>query len=451
MRKKIIIALVPILLIGLVGCGKTLEESSDIIEKEVIIEKPKTPYYPIITTNQVYSYDKDGNIIEVSEGDKYYGQDAVYPSIEFNFTKNDDGTTVDNITNLMWQTIVIDEKMSWQEAMKYCENLKLAGYDDWRLPSVKELFSISDFNSGWPYIDLDYFDFPDGTQDFLPTMQPSSSSQGNMGGQPPQGGGPQGGGPQGGPPPEMMDEENDDTLNYFNQGEENKDESDFLVTKAQGQYWSSNFYNVGTTHGGVATAFGVNHSTGHIKGYPSNVSGTMGKYVRAVRDVDPSLKYGVNDFVDNNDGTISDLSTNLMWMKTDVDQAMDWPTALEYANNFEFAGYSDWRLPDVKELQSIVDYSGVYPAINPKYFEITKLEENENYYFWTSTSAYFSPADPIYGYAWYVAFGYAVDDENNDTHGAGAVRFSPKYENSQSVGEGGDNILNSIRLVRNIE
>lgn len=48
-------------------------------------------------------------------------------------------------------------------------------------------------------------------------------------------------------------------------------------------------------------------------------------------------------------------------------------------------------------------------------------------------------------------FEYAVDNEGNDTHGAGAVRFSPKYTESTFAGEGGDNIINSIRLVRNVD
>jgi hypothetical protein len=81
-------------------------------------------------------------------------------------------------------------------------------------------------------------------------------------------------------------------------------------------------------------------------------------------------------------------------------------------------------VPNVKELQSIVDYSGVYPAIDQSYFNIT----DDDAYFWSSTSAFFSPNTPGYYYAWYLAFGYAVDGEGNDSHGAGAVRFDTKVE-----------------------
>lgn len=57
----------------------------------------------------------------------------------------------------MWQQIPSSNKYSWQEAVDYCNTLKLGGFDDWRAPSVKELFSISDFSKGWPYLNTDFF------------------------------------------------------------------------------------------------------------------------------------------------------------------------------------------------------------------------------------------------------------------------------------------------------
>ncbi len=149
------------------------------------------------------------------------------------------------------------------------------------------------------------------------------------------------------------------------------------------------------------------------------------------------------DFKLNDDGTTYDANTGLTWVSIPDSGKMTWEQAVEYCENLTFAGYDDWRLPDAKELQSIVSYDGSYPAINQNYFTCTELEENENYYYWTSTSAYFSDMAPEYDSAWYVAFGYT-------SHGAGAVRFSPKYVGSDAISEGGDNTLNSVRLVRTI-
>jgi hypothetical protein len=409
-------------------------------KKSVAITNEDKPSYTMVTTGQANTYDNDGNVIETNIGDSYYGQDADYASAEFSFTTNGDGTVTDNNTGLMWEVVPMSGHLSYDEAVEYCENLELGGYDDWRLPTNKELFNLSDFSTGWPFLDQNYFEFATDDTDSMVD------------------GSPQGGSPQGDSDSEMTEVAGADkaagaSLLETDTEEGNDappppsgDSDDGSVSKSEGQFWTQ-YYYAGTTHGGMASAFGVNHATGHIKAYPAEVGGVMGKYVRAVRGDTSTC---TNDFVDNGDGTITDEATNLMWMQNDAGLALEWDEALEYAENFEYAGYDDWRLPDVKELQSIVDYSGVYPAINQSYFTTTELEDNEFYYFWTSTSAYFSTELPDNAYAWYVAFGYAVDNEGEDTHGAGAVRFSPKYTESPYAGEGGDNILNSIRLVRNI-
>ena len=78
---------------------------------------------------------------------------------------------------------------------------------------------------------------------------------------------------------------------------------------------------------------------------------------------------------------------------------------------------------------------------------ITNEAGNADYpYFWTSTSAGSTAASDYY-YAWYVAFGYAVGPDGNDTHGAGAVRFDTKVEGG-TAGEDEERGYNYVRLVR---
>ena len=336
--------------------------------------------YPLVDTGQTSFYDADGDTIAApAEGEAFFGQDATYVGTQPSYTDDGDGTVTDDVTGLTWEQDPSDQKYSFDGAQTYCEDLSLAGIDDWRAPSLKQLFSISDFGSGWPYLDLDYFELTDAGLD-----------------------------------------------------------------KSQ-QYWSSNHYEVGTTHGGADSAIGVNHATGHIKAYPAGNDGDQrsGKYVRCVTG---NEDYGINDFVDNGDGTISDEATGLMWSAADAGEGLDWESALAYAqemNGQAYLGYDDWRLPDVKELQSIVDYSGVYPAVDPEFFAVT----DEDSYFWTSTSAYFSPMDDARYYAWYVAAGYAVGPDGEDSHGAGAVRFDTKVEDGPD-GEDDARTYNSVRLVR---
>ena len=65
----------------------------------------------------------------------------------------------------------------------------------------------------------------------------------------------------------------------------------------------------------------------------------------------------VNDFVGNGNGTVSDRATGLMWQKSGSSDGMTGQDAREYVNilNTEkFAGHSDWRLPTIEELASLM-------------------------------------------------------------------------------------------------
>lgn len=231
----------------------------------------------------------------------------------------------------------------------------------------------------------------------------------------------------------------------------NGETDDGTITKDQAQFWTINLDLVsteGSVSNQVNSAFGVNEATGHIKAYPSDQEGPMAKHVRAVsgNTYGTTYSFTIGDdttqkknqyinatasdtYIDNGDGTITDTSTGLMWMEKDAGSAMTWEEALSYCEDSTYAGYTDWHLPDVKELQSIVDYTGVYPAINSTYFDLSTYAENPDNYFWTSTSAYMNPRDPVYAYAWYVAFGYSVGGEGGDntTNSVRAVRIDKRY------------------------
>ena len=80
------------------------------------------------------------------------------------------------------------------------------------------------------------------------------------------------------------------------------------------------------------------------------------RYVRAVR-AGSSKIFGTSDvrrFTDNNDGTVSDAVTGLMWQKNE-NERMDWYSALNACREMQLAGHTDWRLPNLKELNSILN------------------------------------------------------------------------------------------------
>ncbi|WP_413699844.1 DUF1566 domain-containing protein [Psychromonas sp. KJ10-10] len=175
------------------GCALTEKELTQSI----------TSQKAIVETGQNEAYSADGLSIEVEAGQELFGQDAHYSSLPFSFIDNGDGTVADLNTGLIWLQQPSDIKMDWYDAMEYTQNLEFAGRDDWRAPTLTELFSIENFGDGWPYLDMKVFSF--GDRDITKELQ----------------------------------------------------------------FWSSNFYKVGTTHGGAESAFGVNFATGHIKAYPA--------------------------------------------------------------------------------------------------------------------------------------------------------------------------------------
>lgn len=137
--------------------------------------------------------------------------------------------------------------------------------------------------------------------------------------------------------------------------------------------------------------FGVNFADGRIKGYPGNWAK---QFVRCVRG---NPAYGQNDFQDNGDGTITNRATGLMWSQADSGRDMNWEAALAYAqarNSEKYLGYTDWRLPSAKELQSIVNYTRApeatgSPAIGPSFkcSPITnKIGQTDYPYYWTGTT-----------------------------------------------------------------
>ncbi len=381
---------------------------------------------PCPDTGQTACYNATTAITCPLAGAAFYGQDAQYAGPAPAFTDNGDGTVTDLNTGLMWQqTPDLVNKSTYTDAVAGAATFNLAGHTDWRLPSIKELYSLMDFRgtdpSGWngtdpseltPFIDTTYFDFAWG-----------------------------------------------DT----GAGERIID----------AQYWSSTEY-VSTTMNGDATTFGVNFADGRIKGYPNEPIGPPGgqfEMTSFVRYVRGNTGYGVNDFVDNGDGTVTDQATGLMWMQSDSGTGYNWEAALDYAETLSLAGQDDWRLPNAKELQGILDYTRSpathgTPAIDPIFNTSTITDEGggtDYPFFWASTThANWTAVEGEYGA--YVAFGECLgfmetppgsgSYQLQDVHGAGCQRSDPKTGDPADwpLGHGpqGDviRIFNYVRAVR---
>jgi len=389
--------------------------------------------YPIVDTGQEQCYDNSSEITCPAEGEAFYGQDSQYNGNQPSYTISGDGLTVlDNVTGLTWTqgvdwsddgTVDADDKFTYADAQTYVNTLNAqsyGGYNDWRVPTIKELYSLIDYR---------------GTD---PNPMAGSSS---------------------GLVPFIDDETFQFAYGDLSAGER--------IIDSQ---WATTTLYVSTVMDNMPAMFGVNFADGRIKGYPA-VGGPGGVdktyYVRYCRG---NTEYGTNHFLDNGDGTISDSSTGLMWSQSDNGAAVNWQEALAWVqqkNNEAYLGHDDWRLPNAKELQGIVDYTRSpdttnSAAINPVFSATQIINEagNPDYpFYWTGTS--FLRFDGSVTSAVYVTFGRGLGSMDGvtviDVHGAGCQRSDPKDGDPDDYptwgfGPQGDvqRVFNYVRLVRDI-
>lgn len=378
--------------------------------------------YTVVDTAQTMCYDNSSGITCPQLGEAFYGQDAQHQGNQPGYVDNGNGTVTDNITGLMWQkspdtnsdgVINSSDKFARAEVQTYLALLNaqnFGGYSDWRVPSIKELYSLIDFRG------TDPDPMSDNTAALTPFINPDYFA--------------------------------------FAYGDTSAGERIIDV-----QFLSSTQY-MGTVFNGRTAVFGVNFADGRIKGYPSDKT----FYVLCVRG---NTNYGQNDLADNGDGTITDHATGLMWEQTDSGVGLNWLEALAWVqtqNATNYLGYSDWRLPNAKELQSIVDYTrspdATSSAAIDRLFYATSItnEAGQSDYpcYWSSTTHANPGITPGVAGA-YVAFGRAMGYMNGlwmDVHGAGAQRSDPKSGNPADYpfgrGPQGDaiRIYNYVRLVR---
>jgi Protein of unknown function (DUF1566) len=166
-----------------------------------------------------------------------------------------------------------------------------------------------------------------------------------------------------------------------------------------------------------ATKIWCTNAGGGIGNHPKNetisAGGTKKFHARAVRDVSTPLTIA-NHFTDNNDGTITDHVTNLMWQKVASTASQTWENAIANAENLSLASFTDWRLPNIKELQSLNDESVVQPSVVAPYF--TNLGVGK---FWSSTSL---PNQTTKAWYWSTAFGITTYDAKTTANSILCVR-----------------------------
>jgi len=288
---------------------------------------------PVPDTGQTKCYDNDSEITCPQPGEPFYGQDAQHPCNPQSYTTLSGGIMVqDNVTGLVWENKTDDGSIHdkdniyiWDDVQSVfiatLNSQNFGGYSDWRLPTIKELYTLVDSSMYLPSINTTYF--------------PNTVSS---------------------------------------------------------YYWSSTTY-ASSPGSAWLVLFGGGGVVNDV--FKSEHDG----YVRAVRGGQCG---SLDNFIDNRNSTVTNTDTGLMWeLKTDdggnrdKDNVYTWEEALSYCENLDLAGYDDWRLPNINELQSLVDYTKHSPSINTTFFSDTQSSS-----YWSSTTYALFPNS-----AWGVYFG----------------------------------------------
>ena len=174
--------------------------------------------------------------------------------------------------------------------------------------------------------------------------------------------------------------------------------TNFFTANSAGYWWSRD-----QQVGNASNIWVVNAGGGignHPKSETYSASGSN-KYfhVRCVRGiVAPSKASPQRHFVDNGNGTVTDSDTGLTWQQAEITSRTNWEGALQYAAALTLGGQTDWRLPNIKELQSINDETLVAPSISTTYFPGATASR-----YWSSTSMHGTTNE-----AWFLDCQYGV-------------------------------------------
>lgn len=187
----------------------------------------------------------------------------------------------------------------------------------------------------------------------------------------------------------------------------------FTLTTAE-YWWTSVYENNSTTKVWCTNAGGGIGN--HPKTETISAGGTKKFHARAVRTVTTPTTI-TNHFTDNGDGTITDNLTQLIWQKIPNTNALTWEQALVYAEGLTVGTSSDWRLPNIKELQSLNNELATNPSVFTPYFSNVGIHN-----YWSSTTL---PNQTLSAWYWSTIFGITTYSAKTGTNYVICVKGNP--------------------------
>ena len=178
-------------------------------------------------------------------------------------------------------------------------------------------------------------------------------------------------------------------------------------TNSGAEYW----WSANEAVGDATKAWVVNAGGGigaHPKSETLSAGGAKRFHARCARNVAASM---TSSFMANSNATVTDATTGLVWQQAEAPATLTWEAALGYCENLTLGTYTDWRLPNSKELRSISADTRANPSLDPTYFPGAQAA-----LYWTSTTLFGHTTS-----AWFVDFTSGLASYNDKT-GALAVR-----------------------------
>ncbi|MEI6235299.1 MAG: C25 family cysteine peptidase [Planctomycetota bacterium] len=273
-------------------------------------------------------------------------QDSNYTINAQSFTDNGDGTITDNVTGLMWQKTDNGES-TWPTAVTNAGGITTGGYTDWRLPTPVELQSIQNYNNNQPALNTTYFSsasvtISGATTNGTTTVTCASTAQlssamsvtganmlANV----------------------KISSITNSTTFVLNTAATGSGSGLTLTAQGGDYWWSSDPY-----YGSTTNVWCVNGGGGMGPKALTETLSAGGPYRYCARYVRGAKPTNGHNYLNNGDGTITDTDTGLMWTQLPF-AATTWTSALSTATSLTTGGYSDWRLPNVKEMGTLTDYT----------------------------------------------------------------------------------------------
>lgn len=210
-----------------------------------------------------------------------------------------------------------------------------------------------------------------------------------------------------------------------------------------GYWWTSEKQTGSSTKVWVTNAGGGIGN--HAKSETISAGGTKKFHVRAVRDASLPPLVPVQFLA--TDSVVADQLTGLEWQRFVLSDTMNWEAALNFAETLVIEGKADWRLPNIKELQSINDETISQPSVSGIYFKGIGIGK-----YWSSTSL---PNQP--DKAWYLDTRFGIttyDAKTVNNHllcvrgqSGSTVKTTDAYESKAEVHVFPNPFKDRIRLV----